>query len=221
MSNGNDNPVTKPPREQYLDFHCGAEWHLALMTKAAALIYPWALRISKKSGRFRVSPRQAAVYFHVGHRSAQRAYEELLEAGLFELLESGKESGDTSVYKPVKHKEWAEKHPGKCATKIELPWTKENDPLGQELHTITDGRVLFKSFQILAYRKLGFDDETIIKLFQVWYPQYRAEQEAKSSGKSWRKSVGFHFLKSLKTMQNDAGPTGAYPSHRIGVYSAA
>jgi len=205
--------VTKRPHNPDLsvadhhqeEFHCSAEWHLARLSKAASLIYNWSLRISKKSRRFRVSPNQAAKYFKIAPRTAQLGYEQLKKVGLFELVESGKASGEVSVHKPLIHKEWAARNPGKCVAKIEFAWTPENDLLGQELFNMSDGRIQFKQFEIKRYRQFDLNDETVIKIFRAWYPKQKAEEEAKSSvigakARSWRKSVGYHFGEYLKLL---------------------
>ncbi len=175
------------------EFYCGSEWHLASCSQAACLIYPWALRISKKSRRFRISPKQAAEYFKISPRTAQRGYSDLKRVGLFELLESGKAQGESSVYKPLTHKEWAVKYPGKCAEKITFAWTPENDLLGQ-----------FCS-----------DDETTIKYFRVWYPEHKKEKEATGAtgrhARRWRKYVAYNFAESLQAL---AGILEKHPSER-------
>ncbi len=185
------------------EFHCSAEWHLASLSKAASLIYNWSLRLSKKSRRFRVSPNQAAEYFKIASRTAQLGYEDLKKVGLFELVESGKASGEVSVHKPLTHKEWAAKNPGKCAERIEFAWTPENDLLGQELFNIADGRIQFKQFEVNRYRKFDLNDEAVIKYFRAWYPEHKKEQEARTlatgaKSRSWRKWVGYEFGECLK-----------------------
>lgn len=198
--------MTKPellPDTPLTEFHCSAEWHLAKLSKAAALIYSWSLKISRASKEskepryFRVSPRQAAEYLKLAYRTVQLGYEELKRSGFFELVESGQATGEVSIYRPLTHSEWAAKHPSQCATKMEFPWTPENDLFGQQLFNITHGRINFKNFEIAQIRKSGrelnLQDQEIVEIFSAWYSDYKSQQEEQNRGKYWRKSVGRKF----------------------------
>jgi len=180
--------------EENTSFHCCAEWHLAkLSSPSAAFVYPFALRISKNSGKFACSATSVGAFFGKHRTTILRAYHELTNVGLFELLEYGK--FDVNIYKVLKHDAWALKHPGLCTRKVEFPWTGEGDALGQNLWAASGCRVKFKEFQVAACRKTGLREETIVSLFTEWL---------EGVGKFRRsRNVPFHFLMFLKTARED------------------
>jgi hypothetical protein len=69
------------------------------------------------------------------------------------------------VYAVLDHASWAEKNPGKCTTKIEMPWAAESPELGRQLHAIAAGRVKFRPEQI-RYLQEHFTDEEIERGFR-------------------------------------------------------
>ncbi len=171
-------------------FHCCAEWHLAqLGSPSAALVYPFALRISKNSGKFACSATSVGAFFGKHRTTILRAYHELTKVGLFELLEYGK--FDVNIYNVLRHDAWAPKHPGLCAKKIEFPWTGEGDLLGQQLYAASGCRVKFKEFQITACRKTGLPEETIVSLFTEWRDGVGKFRKPRN--------MFFHFLMFLRT----------------------
>ncbi len=214
MSPANSKPEQEIP-DEHADFYCCAERHLAHAqygkTAAVALLYSWSLQLSKESRRFTPTPREAARHLRLPLRSVQRAYERLKDSGWWKLIRSGKASGERSIYQPLTHKEWAAAHPGQCVRKIEFAWTPEGDALGKRLYAITGCLIHFKAFQVEKwYRKLGFSDEEIISLFELWFPRHQAEQEATSKRRVWRRHVGYHFgeyLRSLKATLEKAKPS--------------
>jgi len=106
------------------DYYRTAEWHITKMKSTWALaVYNFALRISKESGVFFCSAVRLAEYFGCNERSIRRAYKQLLEAGFFELTDQV--TYEPNVYKVVRHKLWAEKHPGQCPTKLSFAWSSE------------------------------------------------------------------------------------------------
>jgi hypothetical protein len=176
------------------NYHCCAEWHLAKLYLICALIYPFALRLSRNSGKFVCSAARVAEYFDVSLRTVQRAYRDLRTLGFFVLLESGKDKFEPSIFKVMNHKEWATRNPGKCVEKIAYQWTAEGDPLGKSLWVASGCQVLFQPFQVKAYRDEGIPEPEIISLFSAWY----SVQKAQRWGKKWRKGVGYHFLMHLR-----------------------
>lgn len=173
-------------------FHCSAEWHFSRFksSRAASLIHPWALRISKNTGKFSVSATQAAKHFRLSRSTASRAYTELAESGFFVLLEYGQ--FDSNVYQVLTHKEWSALHKDQCAVKEEFPWTPENDPLGNQLWAVSGSRIKFKQFQIDCYRQLGLPDPEIIELFRGWREGVGRWRQARNVPK--------HFLKHLRSL---------------------
>jgi hypothetical protein len=175
--------------EELSNFYCSSEWHLArLRCPTAALVYPFALRISKNSGKFSCSAISVARFLDVHRTTVLRAYHQLSELGFFELLEYGR--FDTNIYSVVLHSDWAERHPGRCIQKIQFPWSGEGDPLAQQLYAASGGRVKFREFQIREYRKMGLDEAELVARFN----EFRA-----GVGKYRQpRNVGFHFLKYLR-----------------------
>jgi hypothetical protein len=196
--------------QEFTSFHCCAEWHLSRLSSPCAVIYPFALRISKNSGKFTGSAGSVGRFFCFSLRTAQRGFRELRESGFFTLIESGKRSFEASTYGVLTHKEWAIQHPGECAEKFSYPWTAEGDHFGQKLWVASNCQVRFLPFQLKTYRDTGISEAEIISLFEPWYANHKADQQ----GKKWRKSVGYHFLMYLRReIESRARPhTDAIPS---------
>lgn len=189
------------------EFHCCSEWHIAQLRKpgiiaAAALIYPWALRLSGENRMFWASPQQAAQFLGIPLRTAQRGWEHLRKLGFFVLLKSGKTSGEASLFKVLSHREWAAEHPGMCTEKFDCGWKETEDPLAIKLHAIAGGKVKFLPFQIIRYRKSGLSEAEILTLFKPWFDvhQYNREQNSGNKKRDWRKHVGYEFGQYLATI---------------------
>ena len=184
-----------PAAETASRFHCSAEWHFSRFTssRAAALIHPWALRISKNTGKFSVSATQAANHFNISRSTASRAYTELHESGFFKLLEYGQ--FDSNVYEVLTHKEWCKAYPDQCVIREELPWTAENDPLGSQLWAVSGGKVKFKQFQIDLYRQFSLPDNEIVAVFKEWREGVGRWRQARNVPK--------HFLKHLRVLDGE------------------
>jgi hypothetical protein len=175
--------------EEPASFHCCAERHLAqFKSPTAALVYPFALRISKKTGTFSCSAISVGKFLNLHRTTILRAYKELTEFGFFELVYYGQ--FDTNVYAVLKHEEWAAKHPGQCVKKIEFPWTGEGDPLGQQLWVASGCRVKFKEFQVTGFRKTGLPEDTIVALFKEFRSGIGRNRKPKN--------VPYHFLQFLR-----------------------
>jgi hypothetical protein len=120
-------------------YHCTIEWHLARLVPLAAVLYPFAYRISKASRRFHCSAVNLVQHFGVSEWTVLRAIRALQAAGLFILL--AKEPFKPSVYRVVSHKEWAADHRGCCAVRDAYPWSEEGgDQLGIRLYNASGGR---------------------------------------------------------------------------------
>jgi hypothetical protein len=186
-------PVFEPT-----SYHCCAEWHLAqLRCPTAALVYPFALRISKNSGKFACSAISVAHFFGVHRTTVLRAYHQLCKIGFFQLVEYGK--FDTNIYSVVQHRAWAGSHPGGCPEKTNFPWAGEGDPLAQKLYGASGGRVRFKAFQIAEYRTMGLEEREIVKRFDEFQGRVGKYRQPRN--------VGFHFMQYLRqTCQESAQP---------------
>jgi len=103
------NPAVKPATA----FHCSADWHLLRLGKYAAPIHALMLRVQDED--FFGSVAQMAEYFHAGENSIRRPLRELKELGF--VTEVASRSGESTIYRAVPHKEWAETHPGRCCVK--------------------------------------------------------------------------------------------------------
>jgi hypothetical protein len=161
----------------------------------ALAVYNLALKISNKSGRFYCSALGLAEYFGCNEKSIRRAYKELVKVGFFRLIDHP--VFEPSVYQPVDHKSWAEKHPGNCVTKREFPWSRETDRLGQALWSVSGGQAPFMNHQIKALKKLGFSDEEIISEFKAFWSSHRHSMKADRSKRNRRLLIG-HFINLMK-----------------------
>lgn len=171
------------------NFHCCGEWHLAqLRCPTAALVYPFAQRISHTSRRFSCSAISVAQYFDVHRTTVLRAYHLLSKIGFFILLEYGK--FDTNMYEVITHKEWAKANPGRCIQKIKFAWTGEGDPLAIKLYAASGARVKFKEFQIKEYRTMGLEEDEIVALFQEFREGVGKYRQPRN--------VGYYFLQHLR-----------------------
>jgi DNA-binding transcriptional ArsR family regulator len=163
--------------EKETAYHCTATWHLARMTKAASLIYSLACVISKDSGQFFCSAPNLAQYLGYERKQIYRGLRELEDAGFLELLRS--QSFQSSVYRVVLHKEWAESNPESCASKHKFPWDGEGDELGRKMFAISGGRHRFLTYQIGILRKSGISEAIILEEWQKftrhWKPLNRQD----------------------------------------------
>lgn len=174
-------------------YHCSPEWHLAQLrhTPLAGLLYSFALRISKKSGRFHGSVLGIAEYFGVGRWKVQRALAALVDLGFF--VRDLQERFTPTVYRVIAHKDWAAQHPGGCAVKAEFPWsTEEGDQLGKRLWNASGGKLKYKMFQLKTLRKTGLTDDQIVRAFEGFVGAEQTRRETQGLLGGWDK-VQVHF----------------------------
>jgi hypothetical protein len=134
-----------------------------MSSKYAAPLYGLALRLSNKSERFYASQLHVAQYFGCSRRTMSTAVRELETTGFFARISSS--SFHPNVYTVLDHATWVERNPGKCTTKIEMPWSGEGPELGRHLHALSGARVKFRPEQI-TYLKARFTDEEITEGFR-------------------------------------------------------
>ena len=147
------------PDSSTSDYYCTAEWHLSRMkSKYAALIYAFALHLSRRSGLFYAAQNRMAEYFGCSRRTIGIAVQELEAIGFF--IRASKRRFRTVVYVVSDHVSWAEKNPECCTSKIEMVWSSEGPELGRRLHATSGGRLKFRPEQI-TYLKEKFTDEEI------------------------------------------------------------
>jgi hypothetical protein len=144
-------------------FYCSAEYHLARMSRMAATLHPWALRLAGDNRWFSASAPNAAKYLNSNHKSIRTAIKDLVRAGFFELVEQGTDK--PSIYRVLNHKDWAEKHPGLCVQKTTYIWDGEGDKIAQWISARTAFKVKLQEFQVRQLRKTGLSDEAILELF--------------------------------------------------------
>lgn len=189
------------PTEAY--YHCSAEWHLSRLKDSkdrkapfAAILYPFAYRLSKKSGRFHCSAVRLAGHFGVSKWTIIRAMEALILAGFFVVI--SKELFQSTTYRVVSHKDWAKDHPGACAVKAAFPWSDESgDELGVRLHTASGGRTKWHPNLLASLRKTGLSDDQIVTRFDAFVRQEIERHQAEGRHGGW-KSVPLKFAKYLK-----------------------
>ena len=152
-------------------YHCTATWHLARMTRAAEMIYSLACVMSKTSHRFFCSASNLAQYIGYERRQIYRGLQELEGAGFLEL--ESRQTFQSSVYGVISHKAWAEKYPGRCATKQTFPWDGERAELGRKMFALSGGRHRFLSHEIKILRKSGLSEEFILTEWQDFIGRWK------------------------------------------------
>ncbi len=190
-------------KSEFSRYHCSPEWHLERLRDGegnrvpfAALLYPWALRISKKSQRFHASAEGIAEHFGRSIWTVIRALEALVAAGFFILI--AKEKFRPSVYQVISHADWAQQHPGQCVVKEKMPWSDEpGDDLGKRLWNISGGKLKYQPYQLAALRGTGLDDLDITEAFTEFVAHENARRKAHNWLGRW-KSVPHRFLRYLK-----------------------
>jgi hypothetical protein len=141
------------------EYHCTAEWHFArLRSRYTSLLHGFAMRLSNQSGSFYCSQSNLAKYFGCSRRTIWTAIQGLEGSGFF-LRTFPNCPFYTNVYTVFDHRTWADRNPGKCVTRIEMPWSKEGQALGSRLHAISGGRVKFYQDQIMWLQARASDEE--------------------------------------------------------------
>ena len=177
------------------NYHCSPEWHLARLTRTpfAALLYPFAFRISKKSGRFHGSVVGIAQYFEVSRWKVQRAVTGLVNLGFFVVV--SKEPFSPTVYRVLSHEEWAKAHQERCVVKETFPWTGEDaDELGVRMWNASGGKVTYQPHKLAALRKTGLSDDEIVQAFEQFIENERTRRDAGGWHGRWR-SIPYRFLR--------------------------
>jgi hypothetical protein len=166
-------PHPNPPKVSKI--HCNIEWHSAHFTsQLAASVYHIAYRVSGDSGTFRASIPTLAEHLGVDPKTMRAAYQFLVELGFFVVIREIE--GESTEYRVVGHKEWAEEHPGQCCVKLEIPDT--DDPLARALHGIS-GKNFWKQY-LDTIRRYGFSDEQIISYAKVVWAAHTANPKGSS-----------------------------------------
>lgn len=161
------------------DFLCSAEWHLSRSgSMYAAVIYGFAQKLSKQTGRFNASIPKLAEYFHADDRAIRKAIKKLVRSGFFVKLRAV--PGSSVAYRPVPHKEWANKNPNCCLEMIKNPWSdEEKDALAIWLYAASDRTMkCFPNFMV-AIRKTGHSEEAVRQHFQVFYAEDGNEKKGR------------------------------------------
>src|SRR5271157_528197 len=123
----------------------------------APLLYSASLHVAGDTGNFEVSGLKLAKYFKVKPRNIYAAAELLVASGFWVPTEVSK--GKPTKYRPVGHKDWAEKHPGFCTKKVEHLFADE-DELGRKLGCGI-GKLLPNA--VKTFRRTGATDDQILE----------------------------------------------------------
>lgn len=172
-------PSAKVPEVTPSRYHCSPEWHLSRLvhTPLAGVLYSFARRISKDSGLFHGSVVGIAEYFGVSRWKVQRAIKALVDSGFFVCV--AREAFKPSVYRVIHHKDWIDKHPGRCAVKETFPWSaEEGDKLAVRLWNASGGKLKYQTHQLVALRKTGLADDEIVAAFETLFAAEQARREA-------------------------------------------
>ncbi len=175
-----DAATVAPSDDAY--YHCSAEWHLAKMEPFAAIIHPFAIRVSSRQGRlfavdgqpprrlFYASAVRLADHFGVSRWTILRAIHALRDHEWLVRIQEGNLAWPV-VYQVFNHTEWALAHPGQCITKAAMPWdSAPPDVLGQRLHAVSGSRIRFYPNQLAAMRSTGLTD---VQIADRWEPFYK------------------------------------------------
>jgi len=118
------------------NYFCTAEWHLKRCmgdhVTLAALLYSFALGISRESGEFFCSGRRLAKYFDCNPTTLYDAIGLLEYVGFFQYIVTLTDG--RKMYRVLTHAEWAEQNPGQCAVKTLKP---KNGPLALPFNEAT------------------------------------------------------------------------------------
>ena len=171
------------------------------------LIHSFALRLSKKTGRFCASAENVAAYFHRDRTTILDAFKELRETGFFDLVYPAK--GQTpNTYRILTHTQWAAKHPNRCAVKAEFPWTGESqDTLVQELSMRAGGAIRFpavttKNIRAMKRRGKPLTDRQIVRYFDLYYRTTGQHRKARAVPASF-----YLWLRALMTVGKNTHST--------------
>jgi hypothetical protein len=179
-------------------FFCSAEWHFAQLSgpgaRYAPLIHSHALHIARTSGIYSASVPNLAAYFGADEKSIRKALHILLALGFFEIVEEA--PGSSVRYRPIRHKDWQPKNPGRCTAKQAGVW--QGDTLSAELYAISGQRFRTYPNLIKAMRKTKLSDDQIKEHFRMF-----ATQEHSAGHIKWGGFAG-RFLKHLKAQLKTA-----------------
>lgn len=179
-------------------FYCNATWHLVRLSRISQSVYSLACVVAKKSGLFSASAKNVADFLGYEEKQVRRGSKELEEVGFFEF-ESAKEF-DTNVYRVLTHKQWAAKHPNKCAAKQDFGWHNPGDPLAPQLYAVSGRRKKFKEYQMRLLRKTNLQGTVLLQEFERFVSHWRPQN--KVDGQYWFS----RFYDTLKGLQPSPRP---------------
>lgn len=163
----------KKSQQRETAFYCSSVYHLVHLSRVAQSVYDIGMSLTKgeETSEFYASAKQLADYLGYNERQIRRGREELTEVGFFELIRE--RNFDTTIYRVLTHKQWAEKHPDQCAEKVEMPWAGEGDPLGQKLYAASAGERKLRDHQTLLLRRTEITEEIIVEEFRTFLTRWK------------------------------------------------
>jgi hypothetical protein len=172
--------------------HCSSEWHFARFTgegsSLAPLLYNVSFHLGGASESFHLSLRNVAEYLDTKEEVLYAAAGLLVASGFWEISERGGIAKPT-MYRPVGHKEWAEKRGGIfCTVKAEFPFKDETEEakLGAKLFGITAEK--YFTDVLTGWLRLGTSEQ-----LQEWAIEFMKEDGGK--GKKMRRKRLAEFFK--------------------------
>jgi hypothetical protein len=168
---------------------CNAEWHFARYSGPGAahapLLYSISFHLAGESGNFFLSVQKLAKFLKADPDNIYAAAHLLETDGFWEVIEAL--PGKSKKYRPVPHKEWAEKHPNRCTKKVEFPFAADDEQLalfGRNLYAILGGEHFFPNV-LRGFRKAaaGLTDEQICERAKA----FMVADAGNDSGKARRK----------------------------------
>ncbi len=165
--------------------NCCAEYHFARMSGDGAslvpLLYNISFHLAGDSQNFHLPVRHVAKFLDTSEDYVYAAANLLVVSGFWEVIE--RRDGRATMYRPVGHKEWAEKRGAKyCTVKAEFPFKDETESakLGAKLFGIT-GEGNFYDDVLTGWLKLGTSEQ-----LQEWAIEFMKTDADKGKGRKKR-----------------------------------
>jgi hypothetical protein len=145
---------------------CRPSFHISQLTghgtEPAFLLYDTCCMIAHETGKSYLNfQKTVGPFIHRSEKTLYTTAKLLEQAGWLEVV--SRKPGDPTCYRPIKHDEWALKHPGKCIQTYS-PDYWEKDPLGSAFYGFTGGIKIGGPNVLIGWRKLLSDEQILMHL---------------------------------------------------------
>jgi len=173
-----------------LPSYCCAEFHFAQYSGPGStlvpLLYGISFHLSKESNSFHLALDKLVPVLHTKDDLVYAAADLLVTDGFWIVTES--ENGKPVKYRPVRHTEWAQQHPGRCGEKIVIEYADTGSELyllGRRLFAVLGGEKFHKN--ILLGVRNAVSSRTTDDEICAHAKKFMALDKGKGSGKERRK----------------------------------